>query len=85
LRELLLNAVESGGQLDPTQRVRVLRRRARGVLVYRIAHMEVRGREGTRAGGLGLMRVKAIADERIYNARGNEVTFVKYLAEPSGH
>ena len=72
LRELLLNAVESGGQLDPTQRVRVLRRRARGVLVYRIAHMHVRGREGTRAGGFGLMRVKAIADELVYNARGNE-------------
>jgi CheY-like chemotaxis protein len=85
LRELLLRAVASGGRLDPTQRVRVLRRRAPGVLVYRIAHMHVRGREGTRAGGLGLMRVKAIADELVYNARGNEVTFVKYLAELSGN
>jgi CheY-like chemotaxis protein/anti-sigma regulatory factor (Ser/Thr protein kinase) len=84
LRELLLNAVESGGQLDSTQRVRVIRRRARGVLVYRIAHMHVRDREGNRAGGSGLMHVKAIADELVYNARGNEVTFVKYLAEPSG-
>jgi anti-sigma regulatory factor (Ser/Thr protein kinase) len=107
-RELLLNAVEWGGKLDSTQRVRVIRMRARGVLVYRItdpgqgfrfddlphaavahagenaiAHMEVRDRAGMRAGGFGLMLVRAIADELMYNDRGNEVTFVKYLAEPS--
>jgi anti-sigma regulatory factor (Ser/Thr protein kinase) len=35
-RELLMNAVEWGGKLDVTQRVRVIRMRARGVLVYRI-------------------------------------------------
>jgi CheY-like chemotaxis protein/anti-sigma regulatory factor (Ser/Thr protein kinase) len=110
LRELLLNAVESGGQPDSTQRVRVLRRRARGVLVYRItasgpglrfgdlrhakvahadkaaiARMHGRDREGKHARGFGLMRVKAIADELVYNACGNEVTFVKYLAERSGN
>ena len=36
-----------------------------------------------RAGGFGLLIVRAIADELMYNERGNEVTFVKYLAEPS--
>ena len=35
-RELLLNAVEWGGRLDATQRVRVVRIRGRGMLVYRI-------------------------------------------------
>jgi len=107
-RELLMNAVEWGGQLDVTQRVRVIRMRARGVLVYRItdpgpgfrvddlphaavahdaenaiAHMEVRDKAGMRAGGFGLMLARAIADELMFNERGNEVTFVKYLAEPS--
>jgi len=107
-RELLMNAVEWGGQLDVTQRVRVIRMRARGVLVYRItdpgpgfrfddlphaavahegenaiAHMAVRDTAGMRAGGFGLMLARAIADELTFNERGNEVTFVKYLAEPS--
>src|SRR5258706_4900948 len=107
-RELLMNAVEWGGKLDVTQRVRVIRMRARGVLVYRItdpgpgfrfddlphaavaheaenaiAHMEVRDRAGMRAGGFGLMLARAIADELMFNERANEVTFVKYLAEPS--
>jgi anti-sigma regulatory factor (Ser/Thr protein kinase) len=109
LRELLVHALESGGHRDSTQQVRVLRRRAPGVLVYRItnpgpglrfgdlrhaalahangaaiAQIHVRDREGNRVGGLGLMRVKANADELVYNERGNEVTFVKYLVEPSG-
>ena len=108
-RELLLNAVEWGGTLDAAKQVRVVRARARGVLIYRItdpgpgfrfddlphaavahpgesaiAHMHVRDSAGMRAGGFGLMIVRAIADELMYNERGNEVTFVKYLAEPSG-
>jgi anti-sigma regulatory factor (Ser/Thr protein kinase) len=108
-RELLLNAVEWGGTLDAAKRVRVIRGRARGVLIYRItdpgsgfrfdtlphaalahpgespiAHMQVRDNTGMRAGGFGLLIVRAIADELMYNERGNEVTFVKYLAEPSG-
>jgi anti-sigma regulatory factor (Ser/Thr protein kinase) len=107
-RELLMNAVEWGGKLDATQRVRVVRMRVRGVLVYRmtdpgsgfqfdhlahaavahagesaIAHMQIRDEAGMRAGGFGLMIVRAIADELLFNERGNEVTFVKYLAEPS--
>jgi anti-sigma regulatory factor (Ser/Thr protein kinase) len=107
-RELLMNAVEWGGTLDVTQRVQVIRMRARGVLVYRItdpgpgfrfddiphaavahagenaiAHMEMRDKAGMRAGGFGLMLARAIADELMFNERGNEVTFVKYLVEPS--
>jgi anti-sigma regulatory factor (Ser/Thr protein kinase) len=107
-RELLLNAVEWGGTLDAAKRVRVVRARARGVLIYRItdpgpgfrfdhlphaavahpgesaiAHMQVRDDAGMRAGGFGLVIVRGIADELIFNERGNEVTFVKYLAEPS--
>src|SRR5438094_419094 len=36
-RELLMNGVEWGGQLDPTQRVRVSYVRTRRMLLYRIA------------------------------------------------
>jgi anti-sigma regulatory factor (Ser/Thr protein kinase) len=36
-RELLLNAVEWGGQLDPKRRVRISYLRARRMLLYRIA------------------------------------------------
>jgi CheY-like chemotaxis protein/anti-sigma regulatory factor (Ser/Thr protein kinase) len=107
-RELLLNAVEWGGRLDAAQRVRVVRVRGRGMLVYRItdpgmgfrfddlphaaighqeddaiAHMQVREAQGMRVGGFGLVIVRAIADELIYNERGNEVTFVKYLSDPA--
>jgi anti-sigma regulatory factor (Ser/Thr protein kinase) len=107
-RELLLNAVEWGGTLDEAKRVRVVRARTRGVLIYRItdpgpgfqfddllhaavahsgesaiAHMQVRDNIGMRAGGFGLIIARAIADELLYNDRGNEVTFVKYLSEPS--
>ena len=41
--------------------------------------MQVRDSAGLRAGGFGLLIVRAIADELMYNERGNEVTFVKYL------
>ena len=107
-RELLLNAVEWGGSLDAAKRVRVVRARTRGVLIYRItdpgpgfrfddlghaavahrgespiAHMQVRDDTGMRAGGFGLLIVREIADELMHNERGNEVTFVKYLAQPS--
>jgi anti-sigma regulatory factor (Ser/Thr protein kinase) len=37
LRELLLNAVEWGGKLDPTQKVRVARMRYARMLLYRVA------------------------------------------------
>jgi hypothetical protein len=34
--------------------------------------------------GFGLVLIRAIADELIYNERQNEVVFVKYLDEPGG-
>jgi anti-sigma regulatory factor (Ser/Thr protein kinase) len=40
--------------------------------------------EGLRPGGFGLVLIRAIGDELIYNERQNEVVFIKYLAEPDG-
>jgi anti-sigma regulatory factor (Ser/Thr protein kinase) len=108
-RELLLNAIEWGGQLDPTRTVRIACLRARRMLLYRIAdpgtgfdldnlphaavgqapddpvaHMDVREAKGIRPGGFGLLTVRAIVDELLYNEQRNEVVFVKYLDEDAG-
>lgn len=42
-----------------------------------------RAEKGLRPGGFGLVLIRAIADELIYNERQNEVVFVKYLDELS--
>jgi DNA-binding response OmpR family regulator len=102
-RELLLNGIEWGGQLDPTQRVRVACLRTPRLLLYRIAdpgsgfqvedlshasggqgpdriaHDDVRREKGIRPGGFGLVMIRAIADELVFNERRNEVVFIKYL------
>lgn len=101
-RELLLNAVEWGGKLNPTERVRVACVRTPRMLIYRIAdpgegfnldnlahaavshdeataHEQIRQQKGLRPGGFGLMMIRSIADELVYNERRNEVMFVKYL------
>jgi CheY-like chemotaxis protein/anti-sigma regulatory factor (Ser/Thr protein kinase) len=103
-RELLLNAIEWGGGLDPNQKVRIACLRGRRMLLYRIAdpgtgfrfeglkhaalvnppdqpwqHMQERERKGMRPGGFGLLMVKSMADELLYNEAQNEVVFVKYL------
>jgi anti-sigma regulatory factor (Ser/Thr protein kinase) len=107
-RELLLNGIEWGGQLNPMQKVRVACLRTRRMLLYRIAdpgsgfsfenlahtagdyepgslaHDRVREDTGLRPGGFGLVLIRAIADELIYNERQNEVVFVKYLDESIG-
>jgi CheY-like chemotaxis protein/anti-sigma regulatory factor (Ser/Thr protein kinase) len=110
-RELLLNAVEWGGNLDPSRRVRIACLRARRMLMYRIAdpgkgfdiedlphaaigqspdapieHMRVREAKGIRPGGFGLLTVRSVVDELLYNEQRNEVVFVKYLVEegPTG-
>jgi CheY-like chemotaxis protein/anti-sigma regulatory factor (Ser/Thr protein kinase) len=44
-----------------------------------IEHMNVRQQQGLRAGGFGILMVRAKVDELIYNERQNEVVFVKYL------
>jgi anti-sigma regulatory factor (Ser/Thr protein kinase) len=101
-RELLLNAVEWGGKLDPNRQVRISCVRTNRLLIYRIAdpgqgfsfedlahaavshedpteHMKVREEKQLRAGGFGLLMVRAQVDELVYNEKHNEVIFVKYL------
>lgn len=104
-RELLMNGIEWGGQLNPAQTVRVACLRTRRMLLYRIAdpgpgfrledlshasggdaseamaHDQVREEKGLRPGGFGLVMIRAIADELVYNEKRNEVVFVKYLDE----
>jgi anti-sigma regulatory factor (Ser/Thr protein kinase) len=42
-------------------------------------HLEIRERSGMRPGGYGLLLVKGIVDELIYNEPGNEVLLIKYM------
>ena len=42
-------------------------------------HLEVREASGKRPGGFGILLARGIADELIYNQRGNEVVFARYL------
>lgn len=44
-----------------------------------LKHNEVRTKMGLRPGGFGILLVKQIADDLIYNEQGNEVVLVKYL------
>ncbi len=46
-----------------------------------VHHVAVRERRGLRPGGLGLMMVRAIADDLLFNEQKNEVVFIKYLDE----
>jgi two-component system, OmpR family, response regulator len=103
-RELLCNAIEWGGKLDPSRQVRIACLRFKRMVVYRIAdpgegfrlealthaainnapdrpleHAAVREEKGLRAGGFGLLLVREMVDELLYNEAHNEVVFVKYL------
>jgi CheY-like chemotaxis protein len=103
-RELLTNAVEWGGKLDPHRTVRIAYLRFAHMVQYRIAdpgpgfqfselkhsaindpvedplrHAVFREKQGIRPGGLGLVIIRGLADELLYNERQNEVVFVKYL------
>lgn len=44
-----------------------------------LRHAEARAKLGMRPGGFGILLVKQIADDLIYNEQGNEVVLVKYL------
>jgi CheY-like chemotaxis protein/anti-sigma regulatory factor (Ser/Thr protein kinase) len=44
-----------------------------------VSHTMVRAAKGIRGGGFGLLMVKAMADELIFNEKQNEVVFIKYL------
>jgi len=103
-RELLMNAVEWGGKLDPSRRVRIAYLRTPRMLQYRIAdpgpgfhfdqlehaavgqdpgdvvtHTKIRDEKGIRPGGFGLLMVREMSDELVYNEKQNEVVFIKYL------
>jgi CheY-like chemotaxis protein/anti-sigma regulatory factor (Ser/Thr protein kinase) len=41
-------------------------------------HVEVRSQSGMRPGGFGILMIRQIADELIYNEKGNQVLLVKY-------
>ncbi len=44
-----------------------------------VGHTEIRDQLGIRPGGFGLLMTRKLADELIYNEKGNEVMVVKYL------
>jgi len=44
-----------------------------------IRHLDVRAEHGQRPGGFGILMTRNLVDELVYNQRGNEVLFVKYL------
>ena len=44
-----------------------------------LRHVGLRSEMGLRPGGFGILLIRQIADELIYNEHGNEVLFVKYL------
>ncbi len=105
-RELLSNAIEWGGKLNPNRKVRISCLRTRRMLLYHItdpgagfrfealdhaalnnpadqpyAHDEARKEKGLRPGGFGILMVRSLVDELVYNEVHNEVVFVKYLKE----
>ena len=46
---------------------------------FPIKHVEKRVEEGRRPGGFGILMVRNLVDELLYNERGNSALFVKYL------
>lgn len=42
-------------------------------------HIEIREEQGQRPGGFGILMARNLVDELLYNERGNEVMFVKYV------
>jgi anti-sigma regulatory factor (Ser/Thr protein kinase) len=47
-------------------------------------HCEVRDRLGLRPGGFGILLTRHLADELIYNEKGNEVLLIKYITPSAG-
>jgi CheY-like chemotaxis protein len=104
VHELVLNAIEWGGQFDPARRVRISCVRTSRLVLYRISdpgtgfqfdalthaalsnppdqpagHQRVRADKGLRPGGFGIMMVRALVDDLVYNEAQNEVILFKYL------
>ncbi len=47
-----------------------------------LLHLQYREKQGMRPGGFGILCASGIADELIYNEKGNEVIFARYLNRP---
>ncbi|MBV8831559.1 MAG: response regulator [Acidobacteriaceae bacterium] len=47
-------------------------------------HCEVRSKLGLRPGGFGILLTRHLADELIYNEKGNEVLLIKHVPRPVG-
>jgi CheY-like chemotaxis protein/anti-sigma regulatory factor (Ser/Thr protein kinase) len=102
--ELLMNAIEWGGHMNPDSKVQIAYLRTKKLLLCRIAdpgpgfkpaeldhaasedtpdkpyeHTFVREERGLRPGGYGILLVKSLVDELVYNEAHNEVVMVKYL------
>ena len=45
-------------------------------------HFETREKLGLRPGGFGILLSRHLADELIYNQKGNEVLLIKYITSP---
>jgi CheY-like chemotaxis protein len=81
-RELLLDAMEGEGRVDPNRKVRVSYLRAERMLMYRIGDATVGGAVPLRATQRlrpGAILARAQADELLFNEAQNEVVVVKYL------
>jgi len=46
-----------------------------------LRHVEVRSQAGMRPGGFGIFMTRQVADELLYNEKGNQVLLVKYLRQ----
>lgn len=44
-----------------------------------LRHALVREEQGLRAGGFGILLARQMVDEMLYDERGNELVFVKYV------
>jgi anti-sigma regulatory factor (Ser/Thr protein kinase) len=44
-----------------------------------LLHLDTRAQQGKRPGGFGMLIVKQVVDEVVFNERGNEVLLIKYL------
>ena len=80
-RRMLLYRIADPG---PGYRLEGLSHAAGGEASAPLGHDQVRDGQGLRPGGLGLMLIRAIADELLYNEQRNEVVFVKYLDQSAG-
>lgn len=77
-RRMLLYRIADPG---PGFRLDDLSHAAGGEASDAMAHDQVREEKGLRPGGFGLVLIRSIADELVYNEQRNEVVFVKYLDE----